>query len=143
MKSATLLLTTLLMLSLNTGYAQKYFPEYASYQKANLNVAMQRYLVALDSPNEGIVTATLAHVGRIKLYFPDLALPEVEKKICSLAASGETAKIRYRAFLICNVFNSPATYEKESRTEYEDCEELFTALEQTFDSTLTVSSIVR
>ncbi|TAK64376.1 MAG: hypothetical protein EPO24_03405 [Bacteroidetes bacterium] len=128
MKTNLLLSITLMLLFVNTGNAQKYFPDYASYQHTDFNRVAKVYLIALQSENEGVVTSTLAHIGRIKLYFPKQQFPELEAKIIELSTTGQTSNIRYRAFLVYSLFNSPSIFMNESLTEFEDSEALFAAL---------------
>ena len=123
-------------LTLSAAQAQNYFPSYACYQKADLKVAAKNYLLALESTNEGIVTSALAHIGRMKLYFPDRQFPELEKKIGELSMNGQTANIRYRAFLVWNVFNNPSIFTNVSYAQFDDSEALFTTLSNRLDNTL-------
>jgi len=128
MKKNIALTVVLMLLFIGKSYAQKYFPDYSHFQKVNPDRFTKVYLLSLESENEGVVTSTLAHIGRIKLYFPEQEFPELEKKICELSSGSQSPNVRYRAFLICSVFNSPAIFMSESRTEFEDSEALFSTL---------------
>ncbi len=136
MKNRILSLVVASILLAGSASAQAYFPKYEKYCQANLDRAAKVYAISLDSPTEGIVLSTLAHIGRIKLYFPDLRFPELEKKVTELSINGQTAGIRYRAFLVMNVFVTPAIFRNDSFAQYNDGEALFSALAQRLDSTM-------
>ncbi|MBI5215268.1 MAG: hypothetical protein HY960_05905 [Ignavibacteriae bacterium] len=143
MKKNITLATVLLLLFIGSSSAQKYFPDYSHFQKVNAERFTKVYLLSLQSENEGVVTSTLAHIGRIKLFFPEQEFPELEKKICELSSDSQSPNIRYRAFLICSVFNSPSIFESESRTEFEDSEALFSTLANTLRDTMFGTNYIR
>ncbi len=143
MKSFTLPIAILTFVLLSTGYAQKYFPSYESYRTKNVELAAKNYLHSLESTNEGVVTSALAQIGRMKLYFPARSFTDLEKKIAELSLNGETSNIRYRAFLVSNIFNNPGTFSIEASTTFEDSEALFSALSSRLNSSLLGSNNAR
>ncbi len=143
MKQYIIPIAILTLVLLSTSYAQKYFPSYESYTTKKVELAVKHYAHSLESENEGIVTSALAQIGRMKLYFPDRHFAELEKKIAELSIDGQTSNIRYRAFLVSNVFNNPVTFTAETDSMYEDSEALFTALANRLNSSLLGSNSTR
>jgi len=128
MKTNTILIAALMLTASVYAQGQKYFSDFSSHQRADINKSVKCYLECLKSTNEGVVQSGLAHVGRLKLYFPEYRSDMLQKEIRSLSTGGATFNIRYRAYLLCSLFDNPALFAKESRQEFGDPDELFTAL---------------
>ncbi len=143
MKSYTIPIAILTLVLLSTSYGQKYFPEQTSYSATKIEVAAKHYFHSLDSENEGIIISALAQIGRMKLYFPEENFTELEKKIEDLSINGPTTNIRYRAFLVSNLFHNPATFASIYDATFEDSDALFTALSDRLNTTLLGSNSPR
>ena len=141
MKQKTLLTAALILLTIGGASAQTYFSSRESHQRANLSRVAKNYLVSLNSENEGVMEAGLAHVGRMMLYFPEMKFEDLEKKISELATNGPTPKIRYEAYLVSSVFTNPESYRAEGMKEYENPAALFTAVAARMQQTLLGPSV--
>jgi hypothetical protein len=133
----TLMLTAVLLLT-TSALAQEpaYFSGYASHQQTNLDRAVTRYLECLESPNDGVVESGLAHIGRMKLYYPERRFPEIEKTVGLLATYGRTPALRYRAYLIGTLFTNPSAFSTEARSDFRSPDELFSAIAMKLQQTL-------
>jgi hypothetical protein len=128
MKTHRLAAIALTLLILGTASGQTYFADRESYEKANLDRGEKNFEANLKSSNEGVLESSLALIGRIKLYYPERPMDKIEKEVYQLSVSGPTDKIRYKAYLVHNVFTNPAMFAIESKTEYTDSDQMFTAL---------------
>ena len=116
--------------------SRKYFPRLSADNIAKLETAKRNYLFCLKSLNDGVVESGLAHCSRIKLSVPWADLTDLKEVIDGLAVSGRTPAIRYRAYLVTLVFDSPGLFAEEARQDYATSEELFTALSSRLQQTL-------
>jgi hypothetical protein len=128
MKTYRLAAIALTLLVLGTASGQTYFADRECYEKANLDRGEKNFEANLKSSNEGVLESSLALIGRIKLYHPDRPMEKIEKEIYQLSISGPTDRIRYKAYLVYKVFNNPSMFATESKTDYTDSDQMFTAL---------------
>ena len=128
MNTRTIAAAALTLFLLGTANGQPYFANYESHQKADLARAEKNYIVCLKSGNDGIVESGLALIGRMKLYFPEREFNSLEKEISRLATEGKTERIRYKAYLINEVFANPTMFAAEGSRDYNNPDDLFTAL---------------
>ncbi len=140
MKTAAVLLAGTLLLAMGSLKAQPYFSNLASHEKANLDQVEKYYLECLKSSNEGVIESGLAHVARMKLYYPERPFAELEKQIVVLSAEGPTAGLRYRAYLVRCLFSTPSVFTVIAHEEYAGPEELFAAISSRLQATLLGSS---
>jgi hypothetical protein len=136
MKTKTLIAAAMILLSLQSAEAQKYFSDFRSHSHANLDRAAKYYLASLDAENEGVVESALAHIARMKMYFPEMAFEHIAAKVADLSVSGSTPRIRYQAYLVNAIFSTPSVFAEESRRDYESPEALFSAVAERLRSTL-------
>lgn len=136
MKTQGLVIAALLLMGLQTADAQKYFSDYNSHSRTNLDRAVKYYLVSLESDNEGVIESGLAHLARMKMYFPERVFGRLEEKVTEIATAGPTPRVRYEAYLVSMLLRSPETFRAESRREYEGPEALFTAIAERMNSSI-------
>jgi hypothetical protein len=86
------------------------------------------YTACLASTNEGVVESAIAQCIRMKWALPSARLDEVRSALGSLAASGKTPAIRYKASLAGLVYDSPSIFDSERQGSYVWDEDLFAAL---------------
>jgi hypothetical protein len=137
MKTYAVLVAALLFTSLGSAQEVKYFSDLRYHQKANLEKAVDHFTECLKSSNEGVVESALAHIARMKLYLPERRFDSLAERICLLSTEGPTPRIRYEAYLVCSLFTTTALFSAESRMEFNDPGELFTALSRKLQENLT------
>jgi len=119
----------ILVLAATTASAQPgYFSSKEMHRTANFDKAINQYCASLRSENEGVVESALAHLVRMKLFVPELNCPEVPLAIRMVAVSGETPKVRHRAYLASLVFDSPAIFKAEGKQLYSGPDDLFSTI---------------
>jgi len=144
MKTTTVLLALLLLATAASAQPTRYFSDYRSHQRANIDVIATRMLACLESPNEGVVESALAHIGLMKLYLPDQRFSDLESKIRFLAIDGANQAIRYRAYLVSSIFRDPAAFTADTSQNYNDPDEFFGAIgERLQQSTLGLNQLVQ
>ena len=146
MTRRTLLIAALLTGTLSTGAiaqpsgsdyeSRKYLARLTPENLARLGKVKRNYLSCLKSPNDGVVESSLAYCARIKMSAPWEDLSELKEAIDGVAVSGRTPAIRYRAYLVTLVFDSPAMFAREAGEDYQTSEQLFTALSKELQETL-------
>lgn len=136
MKTATVLLAGLMMLATGGVKAQPYFSPRSSHEKADLGKVVKYYLECLKSTNEGVIESGLAHVARMKLYYPERDFQALEKQVAVLTTEGPTAGLRYRAYLVGTLFTNPSQFAAISGSDYDGPEELFSAIARNLQTTL-------
>jgi hypothetical protein len=128
MKTYRLAAAALTLLMLGTASGQTYFADRECYRTANLDRGEKNFEANLKSSNEGVLESSLALIGRIKLYYPERAMTGIEKEIYQLSINGPSDRIRYKAYLVYNVFTNPAMFASEAKTDFSNSDEMFTAL---------------
>ena len=116
--------------------SRKYFSRLSTDNMAKVDKAKRNYLACLKSPNDGVVESSLAYCARIKLSVPWEDLSELKQAIDGLAVGGRTPAIRYKAYLVTLVFDSPGLFTQEAREDFQTSEELFNALSKRLQETL-------
>ena len=128
MKTYKLAAAALTVLMLGTASGQTDFADRASYQKANLEQGEKNFEANLKSSNDGILESSLALIGRIKLIYPERTMTAIEKEIYELSINGPTDRIRYKAYLVYNLFTNSMIFSDESRRDFSNSDEMFAAL---------------
>jgi hypothetical protein len=107
------------------------FPDLKSYQDVSFERVARSYLGSLEyrGCNE-IVEGGLAQIAMLKLAQPNGEHKAVEKQLNALALDGETPTVRYKAYLTSMVFTNPNLFTGEKFGDYNNGDELFTALAQ-------------
>jgi hypothetical protein len=136
MKTASILATLLLTAAAATAQEPRYFSDYSAHQRTDIDRAVTHFSASIQSDNEGVVESGLAHIGRLKLYYPDRQFPELEASVRMLATDGRTPAIRYRAYLVASLMDAPALFAPESTGNYATPDELFGALASRLQQTL-------
>jgi hypothetical protein len=118
-----------LVLAASTASAQPgYFSSKEEHKTAKLGKAVNQYCASLTHENAGVVESALAHLVRMKLFVPDLNSPEVAVAIRMVAVSGETPRVRHRAYLASLVFDTPGMFTEESSRLYNGPDDLFSSI---------------
>lgn len=110
------------------GEERGVFASRSSHQRADLAKVERNYLACLQSLNDGVVESAIAQVAHLKLYCPDNCFAGLQGALNSLAVTGRTPAIRYKAYLAMLVFDQPAMFSKEQEGEYKTESQLFTAI---------------
>jgi hypothetical protein len=118
------------------GEERGVFASRNSHQRANLAKVERNYLACLQSQNDGVVESAIAQVAHLKLYCPDNCFAGLQGSLNSLAVTGRTAAIRYKAYLAMLVFDQPALFAKEQGAEYKTESQLFSAIGKRLQETL-------
>jgi len=146
MTTRTLLIAALLTGTLSTGAvaqtsdgdngSRMYLARLTPRNVARIDKAKLNYLHCLMSPNDGVVESGLANCARIKMSAPWEDLSLLKQAIDALAVSGRTISIRYRAYLVTLVFDSPTLFTQEALQDFQSSEDLFNALSKRLQETL-------
>lgn len=125
---------TLMMLTLAAAITtsaaahDRYFSDAQRHRAVDLAPVAVRYMQALTSENEGVVCSALAHATWMKLMVPERSFTDLQASINSLAATGKTSEIRYRAYLASMVFDRPALFKGEEAKEFENGDDMFASV---------------
>ncbi len=122
------------------GQDQPYFASYQLHLHTDLDRAVTSYMICLESPNAGVVESGLAHIGRMKLYFPGREFPGLASAVQRVASEGATPELRYRAYLISTLFSCPAASAMTDRRDFSSPDELFGAIAEQLQHTLLSSA---
>ena len=108
--------------------ARAYFSSIDSYKNANLERAAKNYVACLNSENNGVILSGLAHVAMIALATQGEKVASVQAAVGSLAVTGRTPEIRFKAYLTSLVYDSPQMFREEASGHYDTPDELFAAI---------------
>jgi hypothetical protein len=110
------------------------YPDCSNLKK--IAQARVNFLWSLHSDNPGVIGSALAQIAYFSLCKPDFCTEEMTAAVASLAATGSTAAVRYRAYLAALVIENPAMFTLERDARYETSEQLFSALANRLQVTL-------
>jgi len=127
-----MVLTAVMTASAQPGY----FSTLEKHQQTDLRKAACLYTKCLKSENIGVIESALSHLVRMKLYVPELQCPELQEELNSLAATGTTPSVRYKAQIASLVFDSPDIFTAESAQQYENGTDLFNTVASRLQMTL-------
>jgi len=88
----------------------------------------RNYIGCLKDANDGVVESAIAQSVRMRWALPSARFDDLRNALGSLAATGKTASIRYKAYLAGLVFDSPSIFFGEREQSYTWDEDLFAAL---------------
>jgi len=101
-----------------------------------MDQARTNYRWSLRSDNPGVVEGALAQIAYFSLCKRGFCTEEMIAAVASLAATGRTPAIRYRAYLAGLVIENPSMFSPEREARYETGEQLFSALAKRLQVTL-------
>ncbi len=105
------------------------FADLKFYQDCDMWRYEKNFLGSLNYEDcSEIVECGLAQVVMIKLAQPRNQLKKLEKRIDELIIDGETADVRYKAYLASVVFDRPELFNSEKYGSYVDGDGLFRAI---------------
>jgi hypothetical protein len=107
MKTARSLLTIAFIALALSGTAIAQNQPHATKQEIRDARLRGNCLAGLHSDNDGLIESVLLLVMRTKIQQPQLVLGSLSKVIDSLAVSGSTPSIRYKALLAARVCETP------------------------------------
>jgi hypothetical protein len=144
MKTHSMLLMAGLLLAGGSGamaqYANEEAGRYFAYPDCSkiekIEKVRKNYFWSLSSTNTGVVEGALAQIAYISLCMPSFCTEEMTAAVASLAATGNTPAIRYRAYLTGLVIENPRMFAVERDGRYESGEQLFSALATRLQATL-------
>ena len=136
MKTYSMLLMAGLLLAGSSGARaqdgnaeeRSYFARPDCSKIKNVEKIRQNYLSALRSDNPGVVQSALAQVAYISMCMPDFSSGVMTATVASLAATGNTQAVRYRAYLTALAIENPGMFAAEREGKYENGEQLYSAL---------------
>jgi hypothetical protein len=133
MKTGTLLLSALMLIML-AGRADARDGDLGNAKKAlstmtrpQIDRAKCRYLVSLESANEGVVQSAIGIILQWRFVSPGEDLLQLEHKITDLAVNGSSPAVRFKASLASLVIDDPALVNFDVAA-CDDCGELFDAI---------------
>jgi len=103
MKNHKLTFVTLLVLTIMVQLA-------AAGSQVNYKAAMDNYLEALDSSNEGMVESAIENVIKFKIAVPQQDFSDASEKMEFLSKYGKTNAICYKAFIGQLYLNNPERF---------------------------------
>jgi hypothetical protein len=146
MKTYRMMAGALLYITVSTAFAQglanttageqPFFSSAASYVNIDLKKHTRNMIASLTHENDGVVESALAHATHMRLVVPEADLDAIQTTLKLVAEEGRTPVIRYKAYLGCLVFSSPAMFAQETNTEYADGDQFFSAVASRLQLTL-------
>ena len=146
MKATTAVMTALLMgaatvsapaqVAIGSKAEQPYFSSVETHYRVDLRNACKNYMACLASENEGVVESAIAHVIRMKMVLQNETFCDLRSAINSLAVTGSSPSIRYRAYLASLILDNPSWFAEECVKDYKNPTEMYTALANRLDKTL-------
>ena len=100
-------ISTLALAALLTGFALHTPAQAGTLTEKAIEKAEKNYLACLNSGNEGVVTTAIAEVVRLRLALPNRPMESIGHRLAELTVNGETAAIRYRAYLAGAALENP------------------------------------
>ncbi len=107
---------------------ERYFPDPAVYQTANIPAAIKAFYGCLVTDNEGVQESAMAHLAMLKLMVPAVNAEAITHRLEVLSTSAPTPGTRFKAYIASQVYRSPELFAKEKDATYRSGEELFNAL---------------
>ena len=138
MKTYTMVAAGLLIASAN-ALGQKSAPCFASissHSEAYVQNAAGNYTLLLTSLNDGVVESAIAHLTYLRMGSPESDLSEAREIITTLAETGRTPVIRYKARLSMMVFESPELFAAGVNASSSESDEFFNEIAAKVQKTL-------
>lgn len=92
--------------------------------------APDNYLQALRAENGGVVESAIFHSLKFKLFYPEQNTDKLDRELSKLIKEGNTASIRYKAFLVTQCINCEELLTKIEKEDYKDADKFFTLIAQ-------------
>jgi hypothetical protein len=89
---------------------------------------LKSYEYCLNHDNEGVVESAIGNVLNYKVLHPDADMLRIKIQLERLSRSGETRRIRYKAFLVSQIIENPELLTKIEKKVYKDAGEFFELL---------------
>ena len=99
-----------------------------AYTEKAIHRIESNYMACLASANNGVIESAIAHSVRMRWAIPSARLEDLRSALVTLAASGRTPAIRYKAYLAGLVFDAPVMFTEEGSLKYTWDEDLFDAV---------------
>ena len=110
------------------------------HEEPPLELARRNYLKALQHPsNPPMVESAIFHVVKLKLFFPGEDCREITRELERLIHDGQTASIRYKAYLAKMFINNPEWLLEIRKQDYKDGNRFFAMLNEELRHKLLVS----
>jgi len=100
----------------------------AAYTEKAIHRFEANYRACFASANAGVIESAIAQSVRMRWAIPSARLEELRMALGTLAESGKTPAIRYKAYLAGLVYDAPVMFEEESAQKYVWDEDLFDAV---------------
>ena len=108
-----------------------------------LELAVNNYLEALTSENNGLVESAIFNSLMLKVQYPEANIDPIKSRLAKLAVQGSSHVIRYKAYLGLTFLNNRNEFagaeELAALIEYEDPNEFFVFLDNEIKNTLLTS----
>lgn len=141
MKHSVLVLAGALLVGGATAFAQQAEVSHAIYVPGpytglKIHKVLMNFEANLRSPINGVVESTIGHIIWLRLVRPDANLDRLQDELSSVAVSGATASIRYRASLASMVLYSPTLFSNLLNRSYASPNDLFATVSGRAQETL-------
>lgn len=92
--------------------------------------AAKNMINALRTGNNGVIESTLMLVAKLKMEKSGIDIPQIQFLIDSLAFSGSSRVLRYKAFLVSNICDDPKWFLTDSSLQTRDADLFYNAASQ-------------
>jgi hypothetical protein len=106
------------------GAERKLYPVPCTW-KGDSELIVKRYKICLNSENQGVVEASLAHVLWIRLAAPCVDVTPLKSEIERLSVEGSNASVRFKAYMVAVIFEDPEQFKTIASQGYDDSGQLF------------------
>jgi len=100
----------------------------AAYRAMNVIRYQPACVISLRHPIEGVVECALRDAMLLKIARPGVDVPDIKSEIDQLATDGASPVIRYKAWLVKQVYEEPEIFADEAAADFYTAEEAFTAV---------------
>lgn len=103
---------------------------------SKIKEVIERYTRSLRHENVGVVGTTIFNLMQVKMLYPEADLTKAVRDLNRLIVDGETAAVRYKAFLATNYFENADWFALMEGKRQDEMEHVFSVLSQKVNSQL-------
>ena len=111
----------------------------AAYRAMNVIRYQPACVISLRHPIEGVVECALRDAMLLKIARPAVYVPDIKREIDQLVSEGASPVIRYKAWLVKQVYEEPEIFADEAGADFYTAEEAFTAVARRLEQRLLIA----
>ncbi len=105
-------------------------------EPVHLDGAVPNYLNGLKSDNDGLVSSSIFHCVKLKLFYPDQEVGNIVRQLQRLSRLSENEPVRYKAWLAVQFLQNPIWLAGVEKKNYKDENQFFVVLSKALASSV-------